>query len=371
MASSRAVESESANKRLRAGTRFAKASGMRNQSAIRIVLNGKAAADDAIRQAVCDLRSSGHAIEVRVTWEAGDAERFAREAVEQKCQAVVAAGGDGTLNEVVNGLFAASSRRAPRASRTASAVPPTVKSRRSSPSEKAKCALGIIPFGTANDFALGCGIPVDPAAALELATTAEPAWIDVGKVNGRYFLNCATGGYGAQVTADTPPEMKRILGGFAYLVTGVASMTSLAPRAIRLKAPRLTWEGNVLGLVVANGRQSGGGLQIAPNGLLDDGLLDLLIIPESPLSELLGLLGELSRLGGENDFVQIVHRQIPWVEVEAPDGLHVNVDGEPIQGEYFRFETAPRALPCFLSPTAPLVSSTLRDPANSDAQPVS
>src|SRR4051812_32914717 len=114
---------------------------------IRVIAHGKAAHDEALRAAVLALRDRGHAVDVRVTWEAGDAVRFARETVRDGVEAVAAAGGDGTLHEVLQGLLA-------------DGAPGTT-------------ALGVIPLGTANDFARACGIPVgDPATALEIIAQA-------------------------------------------------------------------------------------------------------------------------------------------------------------------------------------------------------
>lgn len=101
---------------------------------VRLILNGKVAGNDALRAALARQRAAGHRIEVRVTWEKGDARRFVSEAGE--VDLVVAAGGDGTLNEVLHGLMNLSAVTRP--------------------------ILGIVPLGTANDFATGCGIPGDP-----------------------------------------------------------------------------------------------------------------------------------------------------------------------------------------------------------------
>src|SRR5260370_34977870 len=104
---------------------------------IQLILNGKVAGNDALNTAIARQRAVGHTIEVRVTSEKGDARRFVAEAGE--VDLVIAAGGDGTLNEVVHGLMDLSS------------VPRPV--------------LGGVPLGTANDFAMGCGIPRDPDRA--------------------------------------------------------------------------------------------------------------------------------------------------------------------------------------------------------------
>src|SRR5215469_8918317 len=97
---------------------------------IHLLLNGKAVGNDALRSAIFGQREAGYRIEVRVTWEKGDAQRFVSQA--DGVDLIVAAGGDGTLNEVVNGLMGLSIEARP--------------------------ALGVVPLGTANDFAIGCGI---------------------------------------------------------------------------------------------------------------------------------------------------------------------------------------------------------------------
>ena len=147
-----------------------------------LVINGKSAGDPQLRSAVNTLRTEGAAIDVRVTWEAGDAARFASEAVAADYDVVLAGGGDGTINEVVNGIFETTS------------TPST--------------AMAVIPYGTANDFATSNGIlKGDPEAALRLALTGEPHQLDVGTLNDKYFLNVVSGGFGAEVTANTPPRI--------------------------------------------------------------------------------------------------------------------------------------------------------------------
>ncbi|HMC26149.1 MAG TPA: YegS/Rv2252/BmrU family lipid kinase, partial [Candidatus Udaeobacter sp.] len=159
---------------------------------VRLIVNGKVASNEALRIAVVGQREVGHCIEVRVTWEKGDAQRFASEAGE--VDLLIAAGGDGTLNEVVHGLMGL-----PR---------------------KARPVFGLVPLGTANDFATGCGIPRDPETALALCLQGKAVPIDVGKANEHWFLNVASAGFGAEVTATTSPELKRLLGPAAYTVMG-------------------------------------------------------------------------------------------------------------------------------------------------------
>src|SRR5207244_8884946 len=157
-----------------------------------LILNGKAAGNDALQTAIARQRAIGHTIEVRVTLEKGDARRFVAEAGE--VDLLIAAGGDGTLNEVVHGLMDLS--------------------------EVARPVLGVVPLGTANDFATGSGIPHDHEQALALCMEGKEVPGDVGKANEQWFLNAASIGFGSEITATTPPELTRVLGPATYAVMG-------------------------------------------------------------------------------------------------------------------------------------------------------
>ncbi|HBI06814.1 MAG TPA: lipid kinase YegS, partial [Erwinia persicina] len=152
---------------------------MEKHSLTLAILNGKSAGNEALREAVAALREEGFPLEIRVTWEYGDGERYVREAVELQAQTVIAAGGDGTINEVATALARLSPERRP--------------------------VLGIVPLGTANDFATSAGIPLEMDNALRLAIQGKASAIDLARVNNdRYFINMATGGFGTRITTETP-----------------------------------------------------------------------------------------------------------------------------------------------------------------------
>jgi YegS/Rv2252/BmrU family lipid kinase len=162
----------------------------------------------AIRREVFRLRKEGHLVGARLTFEGGDATRFARESMESGADLVIAAGGDGTINEVVNGLF------------------------EQNPDDSAKRPrLGVIPLGTGNDFASFMGIPEEIEEAVYLAVNGPESMIDVAKVNDRFFLNVSSGGIGAEATEEASDRSKRLMGSFAYLVTGIRKFASLRPTA--------------------------------------------------------------------------------------------------------------------------------------------
>ncbi|QXD13766.1 lipid kinase YegS [Rhodocaloribacter litoris] len=307
---------------------------------LRLIVNGKVAARPALRAAVEAVRGAGHRVEVRVTWEGGDAAFFAEEAVRAGVPRVVAAGGDGTLSEVVQGVMRAG---------------------------PAGCAVGVVPQGTANDFATACGLDAaNPEAALRLAAEGTARPIDVGHVSvdeapedapgRRTFINVASGGFGAQVTAETPAAQKQLLGRAAYLISGLRHMTTLQARRLHLTGDDFTWEGTAFVFAVGNGRQAGGGFQVCPRACLDDGLLDVFVLPEMPAGQLLATLAELLR-GLPPADTGAVYARVPALAVHSPDDLLVNLDGEPLRSRSYRFGLAPRVLPFVLPPEAPLAAA--------------
>ncbi len=286
---------------------------------IRLVLNGKSAGNPQVRSAVSAVRDRGNRVDVRVTWEFGDAARYVAEAVEDGVDVIVAAGGDGTVNEVVSGMMATG--------------------------KPAASALAIIPLGTANDFATGCGIPIgDPLAALQLAATGEAVAIDIGQANDRYFVNVASGGFGAEVTTQTPPKLKQALGGTAYVVTGIATAAKMTPHQCTVTLPTgESRQGSVFVLAVGNGRQAGGGQQLAPHALLNDGKLDLMAVHDVNLLSFGNLINEWVALGDESN-QNISYAQLESFRIECDAPLPVNLDGEPVREQVYEFRAVPQAV---------------------------
>ena len=284
---------------------------------IRIILHGKAAADARVRAAVETVRTDGHVVEVRVTWESGDATRMTTEAValaaQGKIDCIVAGGGDGTINEVFAATYAAG-------------LP-------------GQCSLGILPLGTANDFAHSAGVPVkDMTAALRLAASAPPRWIDVGLVNGRVFVNLLSGGFGSRVTVETDPRLKQRLGGLAYAITGISHFAELSENRGIFRAEDFSWEGPFLAIAIGNGRQAGGGISLCPDALIDDGLLDLMVLPTVDRAARLEAFSDLLREGAQSIRAKLVTKRSSWIEYESDQDLNINLDGEPVVVKQFRVE---------------------------------
>lgn len=289
-----------------------------------LILHGKQAQNEEVRAAVLALRERGWQLAVRLTWEGGDAARLVQEALAAGYPTLIAGGGDGTLREVAEALALAGGQ----------------------------ASLALLPLGTANDFCRAAGIPLLPAEALALLE-CEPRPIDLGEVDGQLFLNMATGGFGSRVTANTSEELKKLLGGAAYFLTGLSRFAEVHSAFGRFGGPGFAWEGDFLALGIGNGRQAGGGHVLCPQAQVNDGLLDVCIVPAS--QDVVGTLGTLLSGGILGLEAVSVSARLPWLEVEAPEGLDINLDGEPLESRHLRFAARPGALRVHLPDSSPLL----------------
>jgi len=289
-----------------------------------LILHGKQALNEDVRAAVLARREQGWELAVRVTWEGGDAQRLVNEALDGGYTHIIAGGGDGTLRDVAEAMAQAGT----------------------------DASLVLMPLGTANDFARAAGVPLQPDQALALLDVPARA-IDLGRVGGQVFLNMATGGFGSQVTANTSEELKKVLGGAAYLFTGLSRFSELKAAYGELEGPDFHWKGELLALGIGNGRQAGGGHVLCPDALADDGLLDISILPAP--QEVVGTLKGLMEGGWGIDNL-FVRARMPWVEITSAEGLSINLDGEPMTGHARRFAVRKGALKVHLPQGSPLLS---------------
>lgn len=289
-----------------------------------LILHGKQALNEDVRAAVNGLRERGWDLAVRLTWEGGDAERLVQEGLAAGYPTLIAGGGDGTLRDVVEALVKAQSN----------------------------ASLALLPLGTANDFAHAAGVPLTPSAALALLEV-EPVAVDVGMAGERAFLNMATGGFGSNVTANTPEDLKKVLGGAAYLLTGLSRFSEVRAAAGRFHGPDFEWQGEFLALGIGNGRQAGGGHMLCPEATINDGLLDVSIVPAA--QDVVSTLGTLLS-GGMHGLQSVaISARVPWLEVEADEGLDLNLDGEPMESKRLRFRAEPGVLSLHLPAHSPLL----------------
>jgi len=246
------------------------------------------------------LEKGGIETSTHATEGPGDARQAASEAVRRGFDLVIAAGGDGTLNEVVNGL-AGHERR------------PT---------------LGILPYGTSNDFARALRIPRRWDRACDIIVERHTRPVDIGAANGRYFINVAGGGYLTDLTYEVPSKLKTTLGYLAYYVKGVEKIPQLRPTRMRLRAEGVgELEGDYLMFLIANSRIVAGFDRLAPNAAVDDGKFDVFIVRKCNLADFLRL-ATLALRGEHVNSKRVIHFQTSRIEMESESRVQLNLDGE-------------------------------------------
>jgi lipid kinase YegS len=248
------------------------------------------------------VRQRGHAVDVRVTWDAGEGAWLAAEAADRGTDVVIACGGDGTLNEVVNGL------------------------------DGRDIPLGVVPLGTANDFARQTGIPEDADHAMDVILRRKPVRIDTASMNGRRFLNVSTGGMGAEATAETPADFKASLGPLAYAITAIRKLADNQVRHANFASAGFELDVDFLAFAVGSARVTGGGTMMTPDASVTDGLLDLCVIEAMSRRDFARL--SLRIKDGEHVGLPGVHyAQLPWLKVTGTEPLSVNLDGEGLEAQ--------------------------------------
>lgn len=285
--------------------------------------------------------------EVRRTERAGHARELARAAAGEGFDTVIAAGGDGTVNEVVNGLAEAAMA-----------------------GEGAPC-LGVLPLGTGNDLVRLLGVPADPEEAVAALRRGACRRLDVAemRVGGetRFFLNVAAGGFSGEVDRALTPEIKRSWGPLAYLRAAAEAVRQLDPYRVRIRFDGGEGDGggetvelSALNVVVANGRFAGGGLPVAPRAHPADGLLEVVVIPEMPITAMVALAPRVlagrhldvaeeqerdrEAAGEEPEAPRLLYRRCRTVELESDPPMPWNTDGELVGECSPTFRVVPGAL---------------------------
>jgi diacylglycerol kinase (ATP) len=256
-----------------------------------------------------------------LTKRAGEAETLARAAIRAGCDYIIAAGGDGTLNEVINGI----------------ASPHPIRGVR----------MGIVPLGTANDFARSMKLPARIEDNIDILRAKQTVLVDLVRVTGkrtRYFINVSAGGFSGIVDEKLTPQIKSTWGPLAYLRSAAAALPKLrAYRTTVIFDDVEKWEVELYNIVIANGQFVAGGLPIAPDASVRDGLLDILLVPKRPAREM-ALLAAQMLLGKHLSSDAIPFRKARTISVKSRPRMWFNVDGEPFGDDPAVFQIIPRAL---------------------------
>ena len=290
-----------------------------------VIANGRVARHRWWRSAEERLRTLfGNGVEIRLTRGRGDATLIAREALDSGAAWIAVAGGDGTINEAVNGFFDGERNVRPDA------------------------AMSFLPCGTANDWMRTIGSPLRLRDAIDALPGAGPGTVDVGlaRCRGRdgqtcerVFLNFAEAGVGSEVIR----RIERRRG--AYLPTAIGAAFSYSPRRfeVTLDHGEAKSVGPLLSLVVANGRYFGSGIRVAPMARPDDGLLEVITLGNFSRTEILRKIGKFVR-GRYFDEPKVRHYSVRTLAAVSGDPVSLILDGE-IAGELpVTIRVAPRAL---------------------------
>ena len=268
------------------------------------------------------LEGYGFETSTHATMGPGDAVLAGAEAARRKYDVVIAAGGDGTLNEVVSGLAKADKR------------PP----------------LGILPLGTTNDLARALGIPRAWDAAVDLIAHGSVKKIDIGRLNQKHFVNIAGGGSLTELTYEVPSKMKTVLGQLAYYMKGFEKLPRLRPIRMRVRAEGIELNEDMMLFFVANSNSVGGFEKLMPDAKLDDGLMDVLFLRRCNLAEFI----RLATMVACGELVQdplIVQFRTRQLQIESPDYVQLNLDGEFGGTLPCEIEVLPRYQGVFVDPT--------------------
>ena len=265
---------------------------------------------DAAARVLADL---GHVVVVHETEGPRHAERLARDAVAAAADLVVAAGGDGTLNEVLNGV--------------------------AHDDGLTRCRLGILPVGTGNDFARMLGIETPEAAVAALAD-GHVRTLDVVDLAGRLFLNASAGGFTAETSARVSSDLKQAVGKLAYLIGGARAFLEYEPVATRIDTGREVLEADLQLFAVCNGAYIGGGHILAPSARPDDGEMEVCLVRAGTALDFLTLLPRLSTGDhvGEDEVTYFRTREVTLTFARP---IKVNTDGEVLDASSCHYVMRP------------------------------
>ena len=252
-----------------------------------------------------------------------DGVELAAQAASDGADVVAAAGGDGTYNEVANGLVGTGVR------------------------------LGILPLGTGNDFARGIGVRIDLARSVEILFQGVPWSIDLGRAQGRWFINVAGCGFDAVVAARVNRGFRFLRGSSAYVAAVLQSLVAFRPADVRITIDGEPWRTRAMLCCISNAPSYGGGMLIAPDAKLNDGLFDICVLGDAGRLEFLQAFPRVFK-GTHTTHPKVTMLKARHVLVESDPPLPVLVDGDVIGRTPAEFTIVPRAIEVMTSRGTPM-----------------
>lgn len=268
----------------------------------RIIYNptsGREAFKKQLPEVLKKLEDAGYETSCHATTGPEDATKAARIAVERKYELVIAAGGDGTINEVVNGLA----------------------------EQEYRPKLGIIPVGTTNDFARALHIPRDILAATDIIVKGESIPVDIGRMNDKYFINIAGGGHLTELTYEVPSKLKTMLGQLAYYLKGMEMLPFIKASHVKIEYDGKLFEGEAMLFLVGLTNSVGGFEKLAPGASINDGLFSLLILKKANLADFIRIASLAVRGEHIND-PSVVYTNANHIKITSEEKVQLNLDGE-------------------------------------------
>ncbi|MEI4770737.1 diacylglycerol kinase family protein [Psychrobacillus sp. FJAT-51614] len=277
--------------------------------------SGKEEAETYKERALTVLDALGYKIVEKETEKKDDATIFAKQACEEKIEFLVAMGGDGTINEVINGLA----------------------------NQPYRPVFSVIPLGTVNDFARAIGIPLEPDIAIEALKMSNTELVDIAQIGNKYFGNIVAIGEIASSVANTSIEKKTKLGSLAYLLEGAKVVISNEEVGFTIQHDHGTWKGTAILILIGLTNSVGGFEKMITNAEINDGLLHVYIFKKSGIASIVRmgtkiLLGTLK----EDDGVEVITTKNVYMESDRP--LFCNVDGDEGICTPFEMKVLPKHL---------------------------
>ncbi|VEJ36204.1 Diacylglycerol kinase [Aedoeadaptatus ivorii] len=272
---------------------------------IKIIANpssGREGAVDILKKLIAPFSRMGASLLLEFTRHHGDAEAFAARDDGEDC--IIAMGGDGTVNQVVNGLYA----------------------------EKRNVPLAVYPAGTVNDFAEYLKIPKDPIEFVSMVERGHVVPVDLGLCGDRAFINVCAAGLFTELGYSVSDASKSSMGRLAYYLEGIRSFRvkdlSREYFRVRLETADGTVEKKVMLVMVSNSSSIGGFSRISPAASIKDGLLEVIAIEEMPFPKMIELITAIG-VGKHTEHEHFLYFKTDKVTISADRALRIDIDGEP------------------------------------------
>ena len=263
------------------------------------------------------LLDDGYIVAKYFTEEKYDAMLEAKRTCNSGFDLIVACGGDGTVNEVVKGVM----------------------------NSERKIPVSILASGTVNDFARYLNLPRTPSDFYKMIKRENLIYIDIGKVNDDYFVNVAAGGLLTNVGYQVQPDMKAILGRMAYYFEGIKELTqqNLEPIRVKINSEEYSNQEDILIFLVSNSSSIGGFKKLAPEADVLDGLLDVVIIKKSAITDLANIFVNILT-GDHINHPNVIYYKTKAVLIESEKEISIDVDGEYGGKLPAKFQVIPKGL---------------------------